>query len=569
MDKDYGNSIIEMADGGYAIAGVCDYWGRGPFFCVFRIDGQGSLLWWWEYDSSSGSAESIQLTEDGGLIAVGNIYRNGASSDFFMAKLNSQGDSLWTRYYGGTGIEVPYSLQITRDGGCIMAGKTNSFGAGEFDVYVIRTDSLGDSLWARTYGESGNECAYDLQSTSDGGYIIAGDTDSRGAGQSDFYLIKIDSNGDTLWTRTYGGSGRDQVPSVQQTADGGYFLAGSTNSFGGGSFDMYVIKTGPDRMQVIDILYPLSSDQWVINSYNTVIWDGHGFDWPVSILLNREYPYGEWETLVPGTDNDGIEEIWITEPVSSHCRLSISAVGYSPSDISDDDFIITTQQGYLSLISQADPAAPIRAWNLDTIDCAFEYSQSFHMINLGHSQLSFQPLEPPSAAFSLQTNCIGSIVLQPGAMSACSLTLIFDPTADGFHSDTLLIQTDAVNAVDGYLRIPLSGYQVTTPAAPNVSISAVGSDIWLSWPPIMQSIGECSVVVTAYLICNSEELNGPYVYHGFTTDTHYVHSGVSQYLDRMYYRVIATSVPISLFQSLPANGSLTETELLSQLRTIH
>jgi hypothetical protein len=132
---------------------------------------------------------------------------------------------------------------LTLDGGFIITGITNSVGAGGYDVYLVKTDSLGDTLWSRTYGGTGDDEGMSVKQTLDGGYIIVGWTNSFGAGDYDIYLIRTDSLGDTLWTRTYGGVFNDGGYSVQQTTDGGYIIAGYTNSFGAGGFDVYLIKT--------------------------------------------------------------------------------------------------------------------------------------------------------------------------------------------------------------------------------------------------------------------------------------------------------------------------------------
>ncbi|MFH1010077.1 MAG: hypothetical protein V1784_02440, partial [bacterium] len=140
-------------------------------------------------------------------------------------------DTLWTRTYGGSSYEDAYSVQQTADGGYVLAGYTETFGGGNGDVYLVKTNSQGDTLWTRTYGGSTWDWAESVQQTSDGGYIMAGVTNSFGAGNEDFYLVKTNSQGDTLWTRTYGGNNADDALSVQQTADGGYIVAGGTYSF--------------------------------------------------------------------------------------------------------------------------------------------------------------------------------------------------------------------------------------------------------------------------------------------------------------------------------------------------
>ena len=131
----------------------------------------------------------------------------------------------WWRTYGGTDIDRGWSVQQTTDGGYVIAGYE-----GYEDVYLIKTNASGDSLWTRTYGGTSLDLGFAVQQTSDGGYIIAGYTASFGAGTRDVYLIKTDASGDTLWTRTYGGAHDDEGQSVQQTDDGGYIIAGYTFS---------------------------------------------------------------------------------------------------------------------------------------------------------------------------------------------------------------------------------------------------------------------------------------------------------------------------------------------------
>ncbi len=173
-----------------------------------------------------------------------NLFLAGAIILILSFRLFPQGpDTLWTKAFGGTNEDYGRSVQETSDGGYIIAGYTKSFGAGSYDVYLIKTDANGDTTWTKTYGGSNIDQGYSVEQTSDGGYIIAGNSKSFGAGLDDVYLIKTDANGDTTWTKTYGGSNIDQGYSVEQTSDGGYIIAGYTKSFGAGSYDVYLIKT--------------------------------------------------------------------------------------------------------------------------------------------------------------------------------------------------------------------------------------------------------------------------------------------------------------------------------------
>ena len=247
---DKGFSVQRTADGGYIVAGFTLSFGAGGYdFYLVKTNSQGDTLWTRTYGGSNqDEARSAQQIADGGYILAGFTWSFGVGGiDFYLVKTNSQGDTLWTRTYGGSDWDYAYSVQQTADGGYIVAGPTGSFGAGSYDFYLVKTNPLGDTLWTRTYGGSSWDWAYSVQQTADGGYIVAGRTQSFGATWADFYLVKTNSQGDTLWTRTYGGSNSEEAYSVQQTADGGYIVAGWTSSFGAVNGDFYLVKTGPDQ----------------------------------------------------------------------------------------------------------------------------------------------------------------------------------------------------------------------------------------------------------------------------------------------------------------------------------
>lgn len=159
------------------------------------------------------------------------------------------GDILWTGLYGGSETEKAYCVQQTDDGSYIIAGNTNSFGTGNQDYYLIKMNTYGDTLWTRTYGGTDDLWGRSVQQTEDGGYIIGGYVGNGWDDNYDFYLVKTDSNGDELWTQTYGGSDIDQAYCVQQTSDGGYIIGGKTgfNDFPNGYlYDVYLVKTDAD-----------------------------------------------------------------------------------------------------------------------------------------------------------------------------------------------------------------------------------------------------------------------------------------------------------------------------------
>jgi hypothetical protein len=165
---------------------------------------------------------------------------------FFSSRLMRTGTYNGLKLTGEEVVMLFFSVQQTSDGGYTVAGYTGSFGAGDYDVFLIKTDANGNIIWAKTYRGASWDEAYSVQQTSDGGYIVAGYTGSFGAGGYDIFLIKTDANGNIIWAKTYRGASWDEAYSVQQTSDGGYILAGLTRSFGVGESDIFLIKTDAD-----------------------------------------------------------------------------------------------------------------------------------------------------------------------------------------------------------------------------------------------------------------------------------------------------------------------------------
>ena len=245
-NSDRGISVQQTSNGGFVVVGSTFSFGGNRDVYLIRTDAQGDTLWTRTYGGSDHDlGASVQQTSDGGFVVTGGFIQFAVGlGDALLIRTDANGDTLWTRTYGGSGTNNGNSVQLTSDGGFVVGGSTNSFGAGDPDVSLIRTDAQGDTLWTRTFGGSSNDEGFSVQQTSDGGFIVAGSTESFGAGESDVYLIRTDAQGDTLWTRTYGGSGFDRGFSVQQTSDDGFVVAGVTTSFGAGeSDDVYLIRT--------------------------------------------------------------------------------------------------------------------------------------------------------------------------------------------------------------------------------------------------------------------------------------------------------------------------------------
>ncbi len=243
---DFAYSVEQTTDGGYIMAGTTGSYGAGSYdVYLIKTDASGNKEWEKTFGGSGwDNAYSVEQTTDGGYIMAGTTDSYGAGwEDVYLIKADASGNEEWEKTFGGSSWDNAYSVEQTTDGGYIMAGNTGSYGAGSYDVYLIKTDASGNKEWAKTFGGSGWDDAYSVEQTTDGGYIMAGTTGSYGAGLEDVYLVKADASGDKEWEKTFGGSSSDFAYSVEQTTDGGYIMAGTTGSYGAGSYDVYLIKT--------------------------------------------------------------------------------------------------------------------------------------------------------------------------------------------------------------------------------------------------------------------------------------------------------------------------------------
>lgn len=256
-DKAYGNAEIDWAedfvrtyDHGYVIAGYMTVPESNNDYDIMllKTDSIGNLLWTYHYGGTSWDfAHSIIETPDSGFIITGETYSFGnGNNDVFFLKTNKEGDSLWMKTYGGINSEIGYDINLCHDDNYIITGITNSFGHGMYDAYLIKINPEGDTIWSKTYGDTLDDKAFAGIETSDHGFAITGSTRNYGVQGQDAYILKTDASGNENWIRTYGGSNEEEDYDIIEMPNNNLFIVGYTKSFGNiGSKEFYMIITDP------------------------------------------------------------------------------------------------------------------------------------------------------------------------------------------------------------------------------------------------------------------------------------------------------------------------------------
>ncbi len=269
-DSDEAYSLISTQDGGYALVGLTKSYGEGEAdFWLIKTDNQGVVQWNQTYGGPSFDvAYSVIQTEDYGFALAGRTSSYGSGyNDFWLVKTDTKGKAQWNRTYGGENSDELRSAIHTQDGGFVLVGYTESYGAGGWDFWLLKTDVNGIIQWNQTYGGSANEWAQSVTQTPDLGYIITGFklVQSDSTTNYDIWVVKTDPFGIAQWNYTYGGSADDQAHSIIQTQDNGLAIVGYTSSFGAGKADMWLLKTDANGIIQWNQTYGGSSDDVAYN----------------------------------------------------------------------------------------------------------------------------------------------------------------------------------------------------------------------------------------------------------------------------------------------------------------
>ena len=240
-----GKKIIQTADGGYLICGtVNETFGLGNYdIWLIKTDSVGVMQWNKTYGDTGADVGYDLILVNGGYVVAGTVSY-GAAYDMFMMKVDTGGNPLWSRTFGGNGWDIAYGVVQMQDGGFALGGYTDSYGAGNRDIYLVRTDTAGNMIWNKTYGTNTKDECRSIKRTPDGGLILAGESYSFGSfADAEAMLLKTDSLGNYQWVRSYGGTSDDFAYDLAITNDGGFIFTGETYSFGPGPTNLFVVKT--------------------------------------------------------------------------------------------------------------------------------------------------------------------------------------------------------------------------------------------------------------------------------------------------------------------------------------
>ncbi len=225
---DEADAVMATYDSAYIVGGYTQSFGLGRFGNAYMVKTNltGDTIWTRMYGRDGMDVfTSVVVDPDSNYLAVGFTDTQNDYENIYAVKVNEEGSTIWEKNYGGTQKDIGHSIVKASDGGFIIAGETKSFGNGDADVFLMKINNNGDSLWFKTYGTLGNDAAYGINSTDDGGYIVTGLYNS-----ADLWLLRINSAGDTLWTKSIGGTDYEEGINSVETSDKGFITCGSTAS---------------------------------------------------------------------------------------------------------------------------------------------------------------------------------------------------------------------------------------------------------------------------------------------------------------------------------------------------
>ena len=249
-EGDIAYGITALDNGDSVMVGTCKSFGaKQTDICVSRMNDKGEMAWRLMLGGAKvEDGKAIIRTADGNLMVLGSTksYAKNYDRDLYVAKISPQGNVIWEESFGGDRDEFAGGIAETDDGGAIVVGDTTSYGKGYKDIYIAKLNKDGKLDSSFIVGGKKEDSAHALTRTKDGNMVLVGYRESGRAGNTDFFIMKIDQNGKKIWSQTYGGDRSDELNGVAATEDGGIVATGSTYSYNSENTDLSVMKLNAD-----------------------------------------------------------------------------------------------------------------------------------------------------------------------------------------------------------------------------------------------------------------------------------------------------------------------------------
>ncbi len=326
LNNDNAFTIIQTSDSGYFLAGATQTIFNAVKIFVVKTDMNGNMLWSKTISDSLSTYDEISSvveTVNGDFVLLGHN-----ASDVYVVKIDGTGNLIWAKSYGGASFDSGKSLITCSNGGYIIAGFTNTFGTGNSDAYVLRINDLGNLLWSKTFGGFQDDIFNSVRQTISGDFIFAGETSSFGSGANEVLLIKTDSAGNELWSKCYGGVLSETGWDLLLTDNNGVIIFGSTTSFGWGTGDLFLIKTDSDG----NLLWSRAiggSDEEDSQGYSNVLHTSDsGF-----VFIGNTYSFGSGFSDCYLVKTDSLGNSGCNTLTASTLETTFNAINTNPSTI--------------------------------------------------------------------------------------------------------------------------------------------------------------------------------------------------------------------------------------------
>ncbi len=304
--KDIAYGVVQAENDSVIVVGDCRSFGKGrDDVLVLKVDTHGRVLWKKTFGKKRKDiAYAVVRTTDGNFVAVGETrsFSETGDTDVYVIKFNTKGELIWEKAFGGGMKDFAKDVVATSDGGVLIAGASESFGDTYLDAYILKVNKNGKEEWAKVLGGERDDIANSLALTSDGGFVIAGVSESYKNGSKNFYIIRFDSHAKQKWTKIYGQESEDIAYGVVATKDGSCVVAGKTKSFGSKRSDIMVIKVASNGKLIWQRLFGYKEKEWA----NAITKTDDGF---MIAGTTNSFGHGKFDFYVMQLDKQG-HSIW-------------------------------------------------------------------------------------------------------------------------------------------------------------------------------------------------------------------------------------------------------------------